>query len=147
MAGNIQDSFLKASVKHTNHPRVLIIGEVCKKNPQFDFRYVDENEILKEILNLDASKGCQDSDVPSRIIKENANIFTEFLHFSFKNLIYWSRFPSIPKLANITPVFKNGDINSKDNYRPLSILSKISKFFERCMSHQISNFMDFPLAK
>ena len=52
-------------------------------------RCVDKNEILKEILNLDASKTCQDSDIPSsRIIKENPDIFTDFLHFSFNNSIY-----------------------------------------------------------
>ena len=39
-----------------------IIGEVCKKNPQFSFRCVDKDEILKEIL--DASKAYQDSDIP-----------------------------------------------------------------------------------
>ena len=38
-----------------------------------------------------------------------------------------SEFPSILKLANITPVFKKVDRNSKENYRPVSILSNISK--------------------
>ena len=104
---------------------------------------VDKNEILKEILNSDASKTCQDSDIPSsRIIKENPDIFTDFLHFSFNNSIYQSEFPSILKLANITPVFKKGDRNSKESYRPVSILTNISKTFEQCMFLQISSSMD-----
>ena len=122
MAGNIQEPVLKAIVKYRNHTSILTIGEVCKKNPQFSFRCVDKDEILKEILNLDASKACQDSDIPSRIIKENADIFTDILHSSFNSLIYQSEFPTILKLANITPVFKKGDRNSKENYRPVSIL-------------------------
>ena len=93
LAENIQEPVLKAVAKYRNHPRILTIGEVCKKNPQFSFRCVDKNEILKEILNLDASKACQDSDIPSRIIKENADIFTDFLHSSFNNSIYQSEFP------------------------------------------------------
>ena len=72
-------------VKWRNHPAILTIGEVCKKNPQFSFRCVDKDEILKEILNLVASKACQDSDIPSGIIKENAEIFTDSLHPSFNN--------------------------------------------------------------
>ena len=32
---------------------MLTIGEACKKNPQFSFISVDEDEILKENLNLD----------------------------------------------------------------------------------------------
>ena len=75
MAENIQEPVLEAIVKYRNHPNILTIGEVCKINPQFSFRCVDKDEILKEILNLDASKACQDSDIPSRIIKENADIF------------------------------------------------------------------------
>ena len=37
--------------------------------------------------------------------------------------------------------------NSKENYRPASILSNISKIFERCMFRQISSFMDSYLSK
>ena len=120
LAGKIQEPVLKATLKYRNHPRIFTIGEVCKKNPQFSFRCVDKNKILKEILNLDASKACQDSDIPSRIIKENADIFTDFLHSSFNNSIYQSEFPSILKLANITPVFNKGDRNSNENYRPVA---------------------------
>ena len=51
------------------------------------------------------------------------------------------------KLANITPVFRKDDRNSKENHRPISILSNISKIFERCMFCQISSFLDSYLSK
>ena len=69
-------------------------------------------------------------------------IFSDILHSSFNDSIYQSEFPSILKLANITPVFKKGDRNSKENYRPVSILSNILKIFDGCMFRQISSFMD-----
>ena len=116
MAENIQEPVLKAIVKYRNHPSILTIGEVCKKNPQFSFRCVDKDEILKETLNLDVSKACQDLDIPSRIIKENPDVFSDILHSSFNDSIYQAEFPSILKLANITPVFKKGGRNSKENY-------------------------------
>ena len=46
----------------------LFVLELCKE------------EILGDILNLDTFKTCQDTDVPIRVIKENADIFAEFLH-------------------------------------------------------------------
>ena len=82
MAENIQELVLKALVKYRNHRRILTIGEVCQVNFQFSFRYVDKDEILTEILNLDASKPCQDTDIPSRIIEENVDMFTDTLHSS-----------------------------------------------------------------
>ena len=50
---------------------------------------------VEEILNLDPSKACQDTDIdiPSRILKENADIFTDILHYNFNNSIYQSEFP------------------------------------------------------
>ena len=56
LAENIQEPLLKAIVKYRNHPSIVTIGEVCKKNPQFSFRCVDKDKTLKEVLNLDASK-------------------------------------------------------------------------------------------
>ena len=69
--------------------------------------------------------------IPVRIMKENADIYTDVLHFSFNNSIYQSEFPSIFRLVNMTPVFKKGDKNSEENYRPVSILSNVSNIFER----------------
>ena len=145
MAENIQESVLKAIVKYRNHPGILTTGEVFKKISPFSFKCVDKDEILKAILNLDASKACQDSDIPSRNIKENADIFTDILHFSFNNSIYQSEFPSILKLANIAPVFKMvTEILRKTIDQ---ILSNTSKIFEQYMFVEISSFTDSYLSK
>ena len=90
-------------------------------------------------MNLDVSKACQDTHIPSKIIKENADIFASFLH---STSVTNSEFSSVLKQANITPVFKKGDRYSKDNYRPVSILPNVSKIFERCMFRQINEYMD-----
>ena len=63
LAEIIQERVLKGIIKYRNHPTMHTIGEVCKKNPQFSFKCIDKDRILKEILNLDASKACQDSDI------------------------------------------------------------------------------------
>ena len=63
----------------------VAIGEVCKEthcNP-FSFFEVDKEEVLKEILNLDTSKTCQNTDVPIKILKEKTSIFADFVTFTF----------------------------------------------------------------
>ena len=74
-------------------------------------------------------------------------IFSQIFSFQINNSIYQSEFPSVLKQINITPVFKKCTRNSKENYRPVSILSNISKIFERCMFCQVSGFMNSYLAK
>ena len=67
------------------------------------------------------------------------NIFTKISRFEI--------FPSDLKLADVTPVYKKKSKNSKDNYRPVSILSNISKIYERCIYDQNQLFFDSLLSK
>ena len=141
---NAADPIIKLILKYRDHPSILAIGEVCKakSDSPFLFTGIGKEEILKEILILDTSEACQDTDVPAKILKENADIFADFLHTSFKEFVKKLEFPSALKQANITPVFKKGKKDCKNNYRPVSILSNVSKIFERIIFRQISNYMD-----
>ena len=113
----------------------------------FSFSKTQRDEILSDILMLETSKACLDTDIPTKIVKGNADIFTNIRASNFNDSIEKFNFPSILKYATITPVFKKGDRNSKDNYRPVSILPNISKIFERCIFRQLSNYMDQFLSK
>ena len=43
-------------------------------------------------------------------------------------------------MTNITPIFKKGSKNKRENFRPVSILPVLSKIFEKLMSKQLSTF-------
>ena len=138
---HIGDPVQKAIEKYKNHPSVKAISEKYDKNT-FSFRYVSLDEIKKEIKNLNTKKACQDTDIPTKIVQENSDIFAEFI---FQNLNYgieFSVFPANIKNANITPVHKKDSRNIESNYRPVSILSNISKIYERCLYNQISDFFE-----
>ena len=51
------------------------------------------------------------------------------------------QFPSSWKVANVVPIFKKSDPQKVENYRPISLLSLISKVFEKCVYKQIHNFI------
>ena len=46
------------------------------------------------------------------------------------------------KEAKIIPVFKTGDKRLMSNYRPISILSRFSKIFEKCIYKRLVSFFD-----
>ena len=50
-------------------------------------------------------------------------------------------FPENLMLAGITPVFKKKNPLHKVNYRPVSVLSSISKVFQKLMQKQISSYI------
>ena len=49
--------------------------------------------------------------------------------------------PSDWKKANVTPVYMNNNTNDVNNYRPISLLSVISKCMERCVYKYVHNFL------
>ena len=55
--------------------------------------------------------------------------------------------PDYLKLADVTPAYKKKSKTSKDNYRPVGILSNISKVYERCIYDKIQNYFDQVLSK
>jgi hypothetical protein len=40
--------------------------------------------------------------------------------------------------ANVVPVFKKGEADYTENYRPISLLSLVSKALERCVLNTVS---------
>ena len=138
---NIKDPVFKAILKYKNHPSILAIQKYSK-NKTFHFEEVNIGEVEKAILKLDKTEATQKPDILTRIIKENIEIFSDFLCTSINSTVKSSSFPSSLKLADVTPVDKKGRKYMKENFRPVSILPTLSKIFEKCMFAQMSTFFD-----
>ena len=50
-------------------------------------------------------------------------------------------FPSFCKEADVCPIHKKSEKTKCENYRPISLLSNISKIFERVMYDRLDNFL------
>ena len=60
--------------------------------------------------------------------------------FIFQHIIYHSTYPSVFKHALVKPIFKANDPNHISNFRPISLLPNINKFFELIIHHQLLTF-------
>ena len=49
--------------------------------------------------------------------------------------------PNKLKIAKVIPIFKTGEINKFNNYRPVSILPYFSKYFEKIMHMRLTNYL------
>ena len=59
---------------------------------------------MKEINNLKTNKATQNTDIPTKLIKENSDIFGDFIFRNYNNCVCYSIFPNSLKNAIITPV-------------------------------------------
>ena len=108
---NVRDLTLKAILIYRNHPSILAIKEKDKCISVFTFNDITKEYVMKEIKDLYVSKASQENEVPTNIIKKNADISSIFIYQNFNNMIDICIFPAPLKLANITPVFKKGPKN------------------------------------
>ena len=83
----------------------------------FSFNLVTIEDICEEIHALDAWKATQSDDIPTKIIKNNFDIFYRFFQANFNSAIETSSFPEQTKYADVKPVFKKDSRTHKKNYR------------------------------
>ena len=100
-------------------------------NNVFSFRKVTYEEILNEINTFDTSKSTQSEDIPFKIVKDNADIFANFILQNFYKCIIDGKFPDQLKEADASPVFKKGNHN---DYQPVSSLTESYTRFQKFMS-------------
>jgi len=129
---------------YNSHPSVLTINaEMDFENfNTFRFTKVSSEEIFKNINQLKVGKTCGYDKIPARILKAGASVLTFSLTNFINRCIEDARFPDLCKNSEVTPVYKKGDPLKKDNYRPVSVLTALSKILECIMSEQLMNFFN-----
>ena len=105
------------------------------------FTPILEYEINDIISNLKNSTSKGHDNLPISLLKscnlELSSILTHLTNESLSSGV----FPDTLKIAKVIPVFKSGDNRSITNYRPISVLSNISKIFEKLVCTRLNKFL------
>ena len=108
---------------------------------KFSFEPVTLRDAVKEIKDINLNKSSTKDGIPPKMLKisseATANIFQKLLNESMET----GTFPDSLKLADTNPVFKKKDPLNKTNCRPVSVLSIVSKLFEKIMQKQVNGFI------
>ena len=94
-------------------------------------------DILSHLKNIDPSKSNGPDMITGQMIRLCGDSLVLPLRLLFTNMLRTSSFPSMWKLANVTPVFKKNDKQLIKNYRPISLLPLLSKIFEKILFDKI----------
>ena len=117
------------------------LPELGQVNSEINHINLCEDEVEDMVKIIDSTKASGPDLVNPRLLKEGATILKcplcKLFNFSLDKAIY----PSQWKKANVTPVFKNSKPNEVKNYRPISLLSVISKIMERCVYKHVHNYL------
>ena len=80
------------------------------------------------------------SDISVLILKKCASLLSWHLANFMNAFMESGTFPGILKIAKVTPIFKKGDPQIFDNYRPISILPIFGKIFEKLIYSRLYDF-------
>jgi len=124
--------------------KLKLSNKIRVPESNFDFKQTNPDEVLSIISQIDSSSSAGISAIPAKIIKECAASLALPLSKLFNHCIITNTIPVEWKQAIVTPLLKKGDPDKCDNYRGISVLSPISKVFEkilasRVLDHFVSN--------
>ena len=95
--------------------------------------------VYKALNQLKQSNTRGLDNLDNKILKLSAPYIAETLTYIYNLCIDKCVFPNLFKHAKVVPIYKSGDINNPSNYRPISILSPLSKPLERHINTQIKH--------
>ena len=99
--------------------------------------------VRKVVMNLDLSKASGPDCIPVVVLKNCEPELSYVLAELFNQCLKESCFPDCWKVSSVVPVFKNvGERSTAKNYRPVSLLSVVSKVFEKPVNNRIVDHLE-----
>ena len=130
---------------HLQHPSIEVIREYQHENLDFDFHHItckDIEDVLGKI-NPKKSHGW-DSTMAPTLLKKLAPVVAPSLRTLFNHCLTTCCWPNKWKMGEWTPVFKKGDNQSIENFRPITftVIPVIGKIFEQLLCKQMTTSFD-----
>ena len=95
--------------------------------------------VFKSLCQLkQSSTKCTDG-IDRKILRLSANFIADTITYIYNLIIEKNKFPKVFEEAKVIPLYKCGDKSQPSNYRPISILSVLSKPVERHINEHIMN--------
>ena len=87
---------------------------------------------IRIISSLKSNTAFGPDGISSVMLKDCAGPICSYLSTLFNCPLYLGRVPQDWKTSNITTIFKSNELSLISNYRPISLLSIVSKILEHC---------------
>ena len=115
----------------------------CRTNLKLHNTSVTPKMVKKFITNCDSSKASGPDCIPVVVLKNCELKLSYILAELFNKCLKESCFPDCWKVSSVVPVFKNvGERSTAKNYRPVSLLSVVSKVFEKLVNNTIVDYFE-----
>lgn len=100
---------------------------------------VSKEEITNIINGMQNKSSAGVDEISAKLLKSISEFVVSPLCHLVNTSFLEGKFPTSLKLTMVRPIFKKGNEENCDNYRPISLISTFSKIFEKAVSNRLSN--------
>ena len=108
--------------------------------PSFNIVSVDTLKIHARIVNIAAKNGSGPDNISFKLIKRLSEHIVSALTMMINHSLTTGIFPRKQKMAKVIPIYEKDESSVLDDYRPISLLSTISKISEKTVFEQVYDY-------
>ncbi len=135
----LNEQFKSVFTKHDDDDMPEMEGPEYEEIDKLEINVKGVEKLLK---NLKVNKAPGPDDIPARILKELAAELAPVLTLIFKQSLETGTLPDDWLKANVAPIYKKGNKNLAENYRPVSLTCICCKVMEHILCKHMLNHLD-----
>ena len=112
-------------------------GPRCLEDMDFS-----DQDIVEAIKSIPLHSAPGPDGIPSIVLRECVDQLKKPLFMLWRSSLNHGCVPTKLKLSYVIPIFKKGDRSSPLNYRPISLISHISKVFEKVVVKALTSYLN-----
>ena len=132
-------STLEKKIPKSNKTFTSYLGNA--NNNSILLKPCDNTELLLIVNGMNSSKASGPNSFPTNLLVEFANELINPLVSIISMSLKEGVFPSLNKVSTVCPIHKKDEMTKCANYRPISLLSNISKIFKHIMYTRLEDFL------
>ena len=141
---SIGNRLLPASTT-SSMPNLSELRSFCRSKTiknELEIPYMTILDVMEYLSSMKNKNSAGLDGFTNKIIRICAPYIADTLTFIYNLCLSQNVFPLAFKHAKVVPLYKSGDREDVNNYRPISLLSSLSKPLERHIFHHISKFTE-----
>ena len=123
-------------VTNLGHCMEIMTNKRCR----LSLHYITVTKVRKLLRSLSNSRSTAIDELDNYSVKVAADVIASPLHHIISLSLMQQKFPSSWKYAKILPLHKKLSTLERKNYRPVAILSPLSKILEKSIYEQLYNY-------
>lgn len=133
---------LKSKIVHHPGDHINKLNSLRQSAQSFSFNHTSVAEVEEIITSLNLNKCPGHDGITVKALRKCLDMVSPLLTQILNNIIDTAEYPEDLKICRISPIPKDANAHTVDNFRPIALLPIMDKVFERILYKQLMTFLE-----